>query len=76
MKTLDQRVLELEQAANSTASAATNAIGSLIRAVTNLPEINRQALWDDLESVKSLQIQNGNQVMYVEMLTLLQKHIR
>ncbi|CAI8802159.1 hypothetical protein [Pseudomonas zeae] len=75
MQTVDERLAALEQAANTISAATLNAVGAVIKAVTKLDAVDRQALWDDLEGAKSVSVQNGNQANYLQILSLFQKNI-
>jgi len=75
MQTLDQRVVAIEQATNSLSAATINAIGSLIKTVSQLESVDRKALWDDLEALKEVQVQNGNQGSYLQIISLFQSSI-
>nr|WP_315446142.1 hypothetical protein [uncultured Pseudomonas sp.] len=75
MQTVDERLAALEQAANTISAATLNAMGAVIKAVTKLDTVDRQALWDDLEGAKSVSVQNGNQTNYLQILSLFQKNI-
>jgi galactitol-specific phosphotransferase system IIC component len=75
MQTVDERLAALEQAANTISTATLNAVGAVIKAVTKLDAVDRQALWDDLEGAKSVSVQNGNQANYLQILSLFQKNI-
>ena len=75
MQTLDQRLAAIEQATNSLSAATINAIGSLIKTVTQLDSVDRKALWDDLEALKEVQVQNGNQGSYLQIISLFQSNI-
>ncbi|MCO7634138.1 hypothetical protein NJF54_20150 [Pseudomonas guariconensis] len=75
MKTIDQRLAILEQATNTTGSLTVNALGALARAITRLDSVDRQALWDDLQALKDVHIQNGNQDQYHQMISIIQSNI-
>ena len=75
MQTLDQRLAAIEQATKSLSAATINAIGSLIKTVTQLDSVDRKALWDDLEALKEVQVQNGNQGSYLQIISLFQSNI-
>lgn len=75
MQTLDQRLAAIEQATNSLSAATINAIGSLIKTVTQLESVDRKALWEDLEALKEVQVQNGNQGSYLQIISLFQSNI-
>ncbi|MDE4538043.1 hypothetical protein GIB19_12525 [Pseudomonas sp. ITEM 17296] len=75
MQTIDQRLATLESAVNTTSAAALNALAAVINAVTKLDNVDRKALWEDLESAKSVQVQGGHQGNYLEILAMLQSRI-
>ncbi|MCG8291970.1 MULTISPECIES: hypothetical protein [Pseudomonas] len=75
MQTVEHRLAALEQAANTVSAVTLNALGAIINAVTKLDSVDRQALWDDLESYKATQIQGGSQANYLDMLNFLQSKV-
>ncbi|KRP44054.1 hypothetical protein [Pseudomonas poae] len=75
MQTVDQRLVALEQSANTMAAATLNALGSIIKVVSKLDSVDRQALWDDLEGAKSVQVENGHQANYLQIMSILQSNI-
>lgn len=75
MQTVDQRLAALEQATNTISAATLNALGSIIKTVTKLDSVDRQALWDDLEGAKSVHIENGNQANYLQIISIFQSNI-
>lgn len=75
MQNVENRLAQLEQAANTVSAATLNALAAIINSVTKLDSLDRQALRDELESFKATQIQNGNQAEYLRMLTYLQSRI-
>ena len=75
MQTLDQRLVALEQATNTLSAATINAIGSVIKTVTQLESVDRKALWDDLQALKEVQVENGDQGNYLQIISLFQSNI-
>ena len=75
MQTLDQRLVALEQATNTLSAATINAIGSVIKTVTQLESVDRKALWDDLQALKEVQVKNGHQGNYLQIISLFQSNI-
>ena len=75
MQTADQRLLALEQATNSLLSATTNALSVIVKTVSQLESVDRETLREDLEQLKAVQIQNGNQTIYSEFLSIVQSNI-
>ncbi|MNJ67168.1 hypothetical protein D3C77_633180 [compost metagenome] len=75
MQNIENRLIALEQAANTVSAVTLNTLGAIISAVTKLESTDRQALWDDLESYKATQVQNGDQANYLQMLSFLQSRI-
>ncbi|KGF63618.1 hypothetical protein LT42_17055 [Pseudomonas lutea] len=75
MQNIEHRLSQLEQAANTVSATTLNVLGAIISSITKLESIDRQALRDDLESFKAIQILNGSQEEYQRMLTFLQSRI-
>ena len=75
MQTIDQRVAALEQAANSVSAVTINALMAIIRSISKIDSLDKQALKAELEDLKTVQVQNGNQAQYTDILTLLQSRI-
>lgn len=75
MQNIEHRVAQLEQSANTVSAVTLNTLGAIISAVTKLEAVDRQALREDIESYKAIQIQNGSQAEYVKMLSFLQSRI-
>ncbi|WP_080224014.1 hypothetical protein [Pseudomonas syringae] len=75
MQTADQRLTALEQATNSLLSASTNALSAIVKTVSQLESVDRETLREDLEQLKTVQIQNGNQAIYSEFLSIVQSNI-
>ena len=75
MQTIDQRVAALEQAANSVSAVTINALMASIRSISKIDSLDKQALKAELEDLKTVQVQNGNQAQYTDILTLLQSRI-
>lgn len=75
MQNVENRLAALEQAANTVSAVTLNTLGAIINSVTKLESIDRQALWENLESFKATQVQGGNQANYLDMLTFLQSRI-
>ncbi|WP_460137928.1 hypothetical protein [Pseudomonas sp. S2_A10] len=75
MQNVEHRLAQLEQAANTVSAVTLNALGAVINATTKLDSVDRQALWDELESYKATQIQGGSQANYLDMLSFLQSRI-
>ncbi|MDD1130483.1 hypothetical protein [Pseudomonas shahriarae] len=70
MQTVDQRIQALEQAMNAVPSALLNAVLAIVSALNNQDSIDKKALKAELEELKSVHIENGNQKMYEEILTM------
>lgn len=70
MRTVDQRIQALEQAMNTVPSALLNAVLAIVSAINNQHSIDKKALKAELEELKSVHIENGNQKMYEEILTM------
>ncbi|PXX59528.1 hypothetical protein SAMN05660489_04553 [Pseudomonas sp. LAMO17WK12:I10] len=68
MKTVDQRLHELEQAVNTIPSAILNMLMAVVSSLNKLEPLDKEALRNELEDLKSVQIRNGNQVQYVELI--------
>ncbi|AMS13134.1 hypothetical protein A3218_01940 [Pseudomonas chlororaphis] len=68
MKTVDQRLHELEQAVNTIPSAILNMLMAVVSSLNKLESLDKEALRNELEDLKSVQIRNGNQVQYVELI--------
>ncbi|MBP5948260.1 MULTISPECIES: hypothetical protein [unclassified Pseudomonas] len=75
MQTIDQRVAALEQTANSVSAVTINALMAIIRSISKIDSLDKQALKAELEDLKTVQVQNGNQAQYTDILTLLQSRI-
>ena len=75
MQDVEHRLAQLEQAANTVSAVTLNALGAIINATTKLESVDRQALWDELESYKATQVQGGSQANYLDMLSFLQSRI-
>ncbi|MEE4694805.1 hypothetical protein V2K91_06100 [Pseudomonas alliivorans] len=75
MQPIDQRVVALEQAVNSVSAVTINALLAIITSVSKLDSFDKDALKTELENLKLVQIPNGNQTQYSEILTLLQSRI-
>jgi hypothetical protein len=75
MQTIDQRVVVLEQAANTISAVTINALLAIITSVTKLDSVDKQALKAELEDLKSVEVQNGNQEQYAGIISLLQSRI-
>lgn len=75
MQNVENRLAALEQAANTVSAVTLNTLGAIISAVSKLDSVDRQSLWDDLESYKATQVQGGNQANYLDMLSFLQSRI-
>lgn len=75
MQNVEHRLAQLEQAANTVSAVTLNAPGAIINATTKLETVDRQALWDELESYKATQVQGGSQANYLDMLSFLQSRI-
>lgn len=75
MQTIDQRIATLESAANTLSAATINSLAAVISAITKLDNVDRRALWDDLEAAKTVHVQNGDQGNYSQILALLQSRI-
>ncbi|GEM_PF-2870430 len=75
MQTIDQRIATLENAANTLSAATINSLAAVISAITKLDNVDRRALWDDLEAAKTVHVQNGDQGNYSQILALLQSRI-
>ncbi len=68
MKTVDQRLNELEQAVNTIPSAILNMLMAVVSSLNKLESLDKQALRDELEDLKTVQIRNGNQAQYLELI--------
>lgn len=75
MQTLDQRLLSLEQAMNTVPSAILNAVMAIVSALDKQDSINKPLLKQELEELKLVQIENGNQKMYEDILTMIESRI-
>lgn len=75
MQTIDQRVAALEQTANSVSAVTINALMAIIRSISKIDSLDNQALKAELEDLKTVQVQNGNQAQYTDILSLLQSRI-
>ena len=75
MQTIDQRLVALEQATNSVSALTVNVLLAIVASVSKLESFDKNALKAELEDLKSVQVENGNQTMYSEILTLLQSRI-
>ena len=75
MQTIDQRVVVLEQAANTISAVTINALLAIITSVTKLDSVDKKALKAELEDLKSVEVQNGNQEQYAGIISLLQSRI-
>ncbi|MCO7565127.1 hypothetical protein NJI34_21900 [Pseudomonas sp. S 311-6] len=75
MQNIENRLTALEQAANTVSAVTLNTLGAIINEITKLDSIDRQSLWENLESYKATQVQGGNQANYLDMLTFLQSRI-
>lgn len=62
MQTIDQRVVVLEQAANTISAVTINALLAIITSISKLESLDKQALKAELESLKDVHVQNGNQL--------------
>ncbi|AXH55500.1 hypothetical protein ACDH60_24305 [Pseudomonas ficuserectae] len=75
MQTIDQRIVALEQATNSVSAVTINALLAIITSISKLDSFDKNALKAELETLKLVQVQNGNQAQYSEILTLFQSRI-
>jgi plasmid replication initiation protein len=75
MQTIDQRVVVLEQAANTISAVTINALLAIITSISKLESLDKQALKAELESLKAVHVQNGNQAQYSDIISLLQQRI-
>ncbi|UST66001.1 hypothetical protein NF673_09690 [Pseudomonas moraviensis] len=75
MQTIDQRVVVLEQAANTISAVTINALLAIITSISKLESLDKQALKAELESLKDVHVQNGNQAQYSDIISLLQQRI-
>ncbi|WP_122501467.1 hypothetical protein [Pseudomonas viridiflava] len=75
MLPIDQRVVALEQAVNSVSAVTINVLLAIITSISKLDSFDKDALKIELENLKQVQIPNGNQAQYFEILTLLQSRI-
>ncbi|GHS80331.1 hypothetical protein PAGU2196_11650 [Pseudomonas sp. PAGU 2196] len=76
MKTLDQRVVELEQALNSVGSALQNTLMAVVTSLNNQPDFDRIALQNELEEIKGVHIENGNQRLYTDAISMVQDRLK
>lgn len=75
MESIDQRIVALEQATNSVSAITINALLAIIASISKLESFDNSAFKAELENLKSVQVENGNQTMYSEIITLLQSRI-
>ncbi|AOX08660.1 hypothetical protein D3C76_1077490 [compost metagenome] len=75
MQTVDQRLHTIEQALNTFPSAILNALLALTSAIEKQGTIDKAALKQELEELKSVQIENGNQAQYQQIISLVQSRI-
>lgn len=75
MQTIDQRLQVIEQALNTMSSAILNALLAVTTAIDKQGSIDKAALRDELEELKSVQIENGNQSQYQQIISLVQSRI-
>lgn len=75
MQTLDQRLHAVEQALNTYPSAILNALLALTSAIDKQSSIDKEALKKELEELKSVHIENGNQAQYQQVISLVQSRI-
>ena len=76
MKTLDQRVVELEQALNSVGTALQNTLMAVVTTLNNQPNFDRSALQNELEEIKRIHIENGNQRLYSDSISMVQERLK
>jgi hypothetical protein len=75
MQTIDQRVVALEQAANAVSAVTINALLAIITSISKLDSFDKNALNTELENLKLVRVENGNQAQYSEIISLLQSRI-
>jgi hypothetical protein len=75
MQTIDQRIVALEQAVNAVSAVTINALLAIITSVSKLESFDKDALKTELENLKLVRVENGNQAQYSEIITLLQSRI-
>lgn len=75
MKTIDQRIVEIEQSLNSVSAALQNTIMAVVTALNEQPGFDRSALKQELEDLKGVQIQGGNQQLYLDSISMVQERL-
>lgn len=76
MKTLDQRVVELEQGLNSVGSALQNTLMAVVTVLNKQPDFDRRALQNELDEIKAIHIENGNQRLYADAISMVQDRLK
>lgn len=75
MQTVDQRIRDLEQALNAYPSAILNSLLAVVSSLNDKDLIDKKALKKELEEVKQVKIENGNQELYESVITMVLSRI-
>lgn len=75
MQTVEERLNAIEQALNTLPTALLNGLLAVTTAIDKQGSIDKAALKQELEELKFVQIENGNQAEYQKVLSLVQSRI-